>query len=96
MWTRARDFVPDGLDESSDSTSPFEHSLPDAASRPVRRSFLEPKRQGEVGSFRRRGEVGKTRTISNYAQSLGKKYAPTASNIPRRAEMGPCGAPLNV
>jgi hypothetical protein len=80
MWTRARDFVPDGLDESSDSTSPFEHSLPDVASR----------------SFRRRSEVGKTRTISNYAQSLGKKYAPTASNIPRRAEMGPCGAPLNV
>ena len=47
-------------------------------------------------NFRRRGEVGRTTTISNYAQSLGKKYAPTASNIPRRAEMGPCGAPLNV
>ena len=31
--------------------------LPDVASRPVRRCFLEPKRQGEVGSFRRRGEV---------------------------------------
>jgi len=47
-------------------------------------------------NFRRRGEVGRTTTISNYAQSLGKKYAPAASNIPRRAEMGPCGAPLNV
>ena len=83
----------------------YYRSLFDEASWPARhssRSFgrrrrrREPKRQGEVGSFRRRGEVGTTRTISNYAQSLGKKYAPTASNIPRRAEMGPCGAPLNV
>jgi hypothetical protein len=40
----------------------IEDSLPDVASRPVRRSFLEPKRQGEVGSFRRRGEVGRTTT----------------------------------
>jgi hypothetical protein len=40
----------------------FEDSLPDVASRPVRRSFLEPKRQGEVGSLRRRGEVGRTTT----------------------------------
>jgi hypothetical protein len=31
--------------------------LPGVASRPVQRSFLEPRRQGEVGSFRRRGEV---------------------------------------
>ena len=28
-----------------------EYSLPDIASRPVRRSFMEPKRQGEVGSL---------------------------------------------
>jgi hypothetical protein len=34
--------------------------------------------------------------VAPYPQSLGKKYAPTASNIPRRAEMGPCAAPLNV
>ena len=32
----------------------------------------------------------------SYPQILGRKYAPTASNIPRRAEMGPCAAPLNV
>jgi len=35
--------------------SEFEDVLPDVASRPVRRSFLEPERQGEVGSFRGRG-----------------------------------------
>ena len=35
----------------------FKDSLPDVASRPVRRSFLEPERQGEVGSLKRRGEV---------------------------------------
>jgi hypothetical protein len=44
----------------------FEDSLPDVAARPVRRSFLEPKRQGEVGSFRRRGEVGRTTTKDEY------------------------------
>jgi MFS transporter, putative metabolite:H+ symporter len=32
----------------------LEDSLPDVASRPARRSVQEPKRQGEVGSFRRR------------------------------------------
>jgi hypothetical protein len=40
----------------------FENSLADIASRLVRHSLREPWRLGEVGSFRRRGEVGRTRT----------------------------------
>ena len=60
----------------------FEDSLPDVASRPVRRSFLEPERQGEVGSLRRRGEVGRTttstRTICRSDASPGSCLIPPA------------------
>jgi hypothetical protein len=35
-----------------------EYSLPDIASRPVRRSFMEPKRQGEVGSLNDEAKSG--------------------------------------
>jgi hypothetical protein len=46
----------------------LEDSLPDIASRPVRRSFLEPKRQGAVGSLND-GEVGMTTTITSSLSS---------------------------
>jgi hypothetical protein len=40
----------------------FEDSLPDIASRLARHSFPEFGRRSDVGSFRRRGEVGRTST----------------------------------
>jgi hypothetical protein len=40
----------------------IEDSLPDVASRLARHSFPEFGRRSDVGSFRRRGEVGRTTT----------------------------------
>jgi hypothetical protein len=52
---------PSTLFEDSGSTELAE-VLPDVASRLARRSLSESKRRGEVGSFRRWGEVGMTTT----------------------------------
>jgi hypothetical protein len=59
-------------------------------------AFFEIRGASHAKEFLTNLSRTRARTISGYPKILGKKYAPTASNIPRRAEMGPCGAPLNV
>jgi len=62
----------------------FENSLPDVASRLALRSLSESKRRGKVGSFRRRGKVGRTSTRELMLPYSGATAAGTmiASLIP--------------